>query len=134
MIELGSTATASTLVTGGDLASVLNQTPDDAFPPVYATSRMVGLMELAAARAMRSALRAGELSVGVSIDIQHIAATPIGTQVGAEARFAGMDDKLFIFEVIARDTGGEIGRGVHRRAIVAEHRLVQGALRRAGLV
>lgn len=134
MIESGSTATASMVVTGADLAGVLNQTPDDAFPPVYATSRMVGLMELAAARAMRSALRSGELSVGVSVDIRHIAATSIGARVDAEAKFVGMDGKLFIFEVVARDAGGEIGRGVHRRAIVAEWRLLQGARRRAGLV
>jgi fluoroacetyl-CoA thioesterase len=134
MIEIGSAATASIVVTGADLASVLNQTPDDAFPSVYATSRMVGLMELAASRAMRSALRAGELSVGVSVNIQHTAATSIGARVDAEARFAGMDGKLFTFEVAARDAGGEIGRGVHRRAIVAEGRLVQGAPRRASLV
>jgi len=32
--------------------------------------------------------------------------------------------------VSASDAGGEIGRGTHRRAIVAAERLVQGALRR----
>lgn len=134
MIELGSTATASIIVTGADLAGVLNQTPEDAFPPVYATSRMIGLMELAAARAMRAALRSGELSVGIRIDVQHTAATPIGLRVDAEAKFAGMEGKLFVFEVAARDVGGEIGRGIHRRAIVEEVRLVQGALKRACLV
>lgn len=133
MIEPGSRATASVVVTGGDLAGVLSQVQDDAFPPVYATSRMVGLMELAAARVMRPALRAGELSVGVSVEIQHTAATPVGTRVDAEARFTGMEGKLFVFEVAARDAAGEIGRGVHRRAIVEERRLLHGARKRAGL-
>jgi fluoroacetyl-CoA thioesterase len=132
MIEPGSTATASLIVTGADLAGVLSHTPEDAFPPVFATSRMIGLMELAAARVIRPVLRAGEVSVGVSVEIQHTAATPVGARVDAEARFAGMEGKLFVFEVAARDAAGEIGRGRHRRAIVEEGRLLHGARRRGG--
>ena len=41
--------------------------PTDAFPEVFSTSRMIALMELAAARAMRPLLGEGQLSVGVSI-------------------------------------------------------------------
>jgi len=123
-------ASASTLVTGADLAEILNQTPEDGFPPVYATSKMVGLMELAAARLMRQELSAGELSVGVSLDISHVAATPIGIEVTAEARYVGRDGRLFVFEVSARDRGGEIGRGTHRRALVSKDRLMSGAVRR----
>jgi predicted thioesterase len=126
-------ASATTLVTGADLAEALNQSAEDAFPPVYATSRMIGLMELAAARAMRPALSAGELSVGVSLDVTHIAATPIGVEVTAEARCIGQDGKLFVFELTARDRGGEIGRGTHKRAIVAADRLVSGAVRRTSV-
>lgn len=133
MIETGSTATASLIVTGADLAGVLGHTPEDSFPPVYATSRMIGLMELAAARLMRSMLRTGELSVGVGVEVQHTAATAVGARVDAEARFAGMEGKLFVFEVAARDAAGEIGRGMHRRAIVEEGRLLHGARKRAGL-
>ena len=124
------TGTAILVVSGADLATVLNQTATDGFPPVLATARMIGLMELAASRAMRGALGAGELSVGVSLDVSHGAATPIGVQVTAQAKFIGKDGKLFLFEVSAIDAGGEIGRGTHRRAIVTAERLVQGALRR----
>jgi len=130
MLEPGAVATATITVSGGDLATVLNQTPEDGFPAVLATARMIGLMELAASRAMRGALGAGELSVGVSLDVSHGAATPIGVQVTAQAKFIGKDGKLFVFEVSASDAGGEIGRGTHRRAIVTAERLVQGALRR----
>ena len=130
MLEPGAVGTATITVSGGDLATVLNQTPEDGFPAVLATARMIGLMELAASRAMRGALGAGELSVGVSLDISHGAATPIGVQVTAQAKFIGKDGKLFLFEVSASDAGGEIGRGTHRRAIVAAERLVQGAQRR----
>jgi fluoroacetyl-CoA thioesterase len=130
MLDIGSSASATIRVAGGDLATALNQTPADSFPPVLATARMIGLMELAASRAMRVALGPGELSVGVALDVTHGAATPIGATVTTVARFVGMDGKLFVFEISASDGGGEIGRGTHRRAIVAADRLVEGARRR----
>ena len=130
MLEPGNVGTATLTVGGGDLATVLNQTPDDGFPAVLATARMIGLMELAASRAMRGALGAGELSVGVSLDVTHSAATPIGARVTAQATYTGRDGKLYVFELSARDGGGEIGRGTHRRAIVGAERLLQGAQRR----
>jgi predicted thioesterase len=130
VLSIGSSASASLCVEGNDLATTLNQTAEDAFPAVLATARMIGLMELAASRAMRPALADGEVSVGVSIDVAHTAATPIGVAVSAEARFVGMDGKLFLFEISARDAGGETGRGRHRRAVVSAARLLQGATRR----
>jgi predicted thioesterase len=127
---IDSTASASLTVALSDLASVLNLEPEDAFPPVFATSRMVALMELAAARVLRPCLREGEVSVGVSVDVVHTAATPPGATVTATAKFLGRDGKLFLFEVSATDDGGEIGRGTHKRAVVAAERLVAGAARR----
>jgi len=91
---------------------------------------MVALMELAAARVLRPNLRAGELSVGVSLDVVHTAATPLGATVTATAKFVGRDGKLFLFEVSAADNAGEIGRGTHKRAIVTTERLVAGAAQR----
>jgi len=130
MLPIGANSSATVTVSGADLAVALNQTPEDAFPAVYATSRMIALMELAAARAMRPVLSPGELSVGVSLDITHTAATPIGVEVTAEARYIGQDGKLFVFELLARDRGGVIGRGTHKRAVVLESRLLSGAIRR----
>jgi fluoroacetyl-CoA thioesterase len=126
-----STASAHLTVAPSDLASALDLEPEDAFPPVFATSRMVALMELAAARVLRRHLRAGELSVGVSVEIVHTAATPPRATVTATARFVGREGKLFLFEVSAADEAGEIGRGTHKRAVVASERLVAGAARRA---
>ena len=125
-----STASAHLTVAPSDLASALNLEPADAFPPVFATSRMVALMELAAARLLRPHLRAGELSVGVTVDVIHTAATPPGATVTATARFISRDGKLFLFEVSAADNAGEIGRGTHKRAVVSTERLVAGAARR----
>lgn len=133
-LEIGAMGTAALTVSGMDLASALTQRPDDGFPPVLATARMIGLMELAASRALHGALSEGEMSVGVHIEISHTAATPVGAEVTAEARFTGMAGKLYRFEIVARDAGGEIGRGTHQRAVVSVARLVAGAERRCSAV
>jgi fluoroacetyl-CoA thioesterase len=127
---VGSTASARLTVAPSDLANILNLERGDSFPPVFATSRMVGLMEVAAARILNSHLQDGEVSVGVSVDVVHTAATPPGATVTATAKLAGRDGKLFLFEVTAADNAGEIGRGTHKRAIVTTERLLAGAARR----
>ncbi len=128
--SIGATATARLTVAPSDLADTLNLEPGDSFPPVFATSRMVGLMEVAAARILRPHLAEGEASVGVSVDIVHTAATPPGGTVTATAKFVGREGKLFLFEVSAADDAGEVGRGTHKRAVVSVERLVAGAARR----
>lgn len=128
--ELNASASVHFTVATSDLASALNLEPEDAFPPVFATSRMVALMELAAARLLRPHLRPGELSVGVTLDVVHNAATPPGATVSATAKFLGREGKLFVFEILATDDAGEIGRCTHKRAVVTTERLVAGAARR----
>jgi predicted thioesterase len=74
--------------------------------------------------------KAGELSVGVVVDVKHTAATPVGAWVEAEARYTGREGKLYVFEVIARDPVGEVMRGTHKRAIIQESRLLEAAAKR----
>jgi predicted thioesterase len=126
-----SIATATIVVTATDLASALGE-PQDAFPAVLATARLVALMEIASARLLKPCLGVGELSVGVSVEVTHSAPTPEGATVTASARYTGREGKLFVFEVTATDAGGEVGRARHKRAIVNVERLQNGALRRVG--
>lgn len=128
---LDTTATADLLVGPSDLAGSISSDPEDSFPPVFATARMVALMEIASARLLRPYLGAGELSVGVALNIVHTAPTPPGATVTATARYIGRENKLYVFEVLANDQGGEIGRGTHKRAIVSTERLLAGASRRS---
>jgi fluoroacetyl-CoA thioesterase len=123
-------AEASLVVLPADTAEALRLEDGDAFPAVFATSRMVALMEVAAARLLRPLLKMGELSVGVSIDVKHGAATPVGCRVRAVATYLGQEGKLHRFRVEAFDDAGPIGSGEHLRAIVATERLVTGARRR----
>jgi len=128
--EINATATAELLVGPADLASSISSEHGDSFPAVLATARMVALMETAAARVLQPFLGPGELSVGVTVDITHTAPTPPGVLVTAHARYTGREGKLFVFEISARDVGGEIGRGSHKRAIVETERLVRAAAKR----
>jgi predicted thioesterase len=127
---IDSTASAELVVTRSDLASALVLSPTDAFPDVLATARLVALMEVASARLLQPFLAAGELSVGVKVEVTHSAPTPPGATVTAHARYVGRDGKLFVFEVVAWDAGGEIGRAQHTRAIIEVARLQSRATRR----
>ncbi|HEU4794315.1 MAG TPA: hotdog domain-containing protein [Pyrinomonadaceae bacterium] len=128
--EINATATAELVVGPNDLASSISAEHGDSFPAVLATARMVALMETAAARVLQPLLGPGELSVGVTVDIMHSAPTPPGVRVIATARYTGREGKLFVFEILAHDEGGEIGRGSHKRAIVETERLQRAAAKR----
>jgi predicted thioesterase len=131
-MNVGDIGEARLVVGAADSARALAVDPGDDFPAVFATSRMIALMELAAARLMRGRLEPGQLSVGVGVDIRHLAPTPVGIEVRAAATFLGMDGKLFRFKVEAFDQGGLVGSGEHTRAIISAERLLAGAASRNG--
>ncbi len=87
-------------------------------PMVYGTPFMILAMEVAADRAIVGALPAGWVSVGVDVNIRHLAATPVGRRVTTSARVSACDGKLVHFEVEAHDGVQVIGRGTHTRAPV----------------
>ena len=117
-------------VTDADTASALNSITGDQFPAVFATTRCIALLELAAGHLLKELQKPGELSVGVIVDVKHTAATPVGSWVEAEATFTGRDGKLYVFDVVARDPAGEVMTGTHKRAIIQESRLLEGAAKR----
>ena len=129
-MEIGDFADAETMAGPNDMAKAQRLGPEDEFPEVWATSRMILLMEIAATRLMKPIVGAGLMSVGVGIDIRHIAATPVNSKVRARATFTGREGKLYTFTIEAFDAGGKVGEGDHTRAIISTERLVTGALER----
>jgi len=129
-INIGAIAEVSTISKEEDMASYLGKETEGRFPEVYATSKMIALMEFAAAEIMKPLLAEGELSVGVGVNITHLAATPIATKVIAKATFLGMAGKLHRFKVECFDTGGLVGKGEHTRAIIEFDRLVASSKKR----
>ena len=87
-------------------------------PQVYATPMMILHMEMAAGLAVAAALPLDHVSVGMSVDIRHLAATPIGGRVRALARVKRFDARSVLFEIEAWNEAGKIGDGTHRRGIV----------------
>ena len=131
-IPLGSEAEVVQIVTQDDLASILGDV-GDIFPKVFATSKMVALMEIAASRVLKKFLSNSECSVGIEININHVSPTSIGAKVRAQAILIDIVEDIFIFNVQAYDESGLIGEGTHKRSIVDIERLEKGALRKISL-
>ena len=138
MIEIGETDQVSSVVTEKDTAHALLQDfegtlANETYADVFATTKMIGLMELAAARMLQRVQTPEQLSVGVGVDVTHLNATPVGENVTATAKYLGRDGVLYKFEVEAFDTGGKIGEGTHERAIINVARFATKlAAKRAG--
>ena len=94
---------------------------------VYATPCMVALMEGAACEAIEEALGEDKTTVGIELNIQHTSATPVGLEVRAEAEVTAVDGKIITFELRAFDEAGEIGKGIHKRAIVPVQKFLDKA-------
>ena len=92
---------------------------------VYATPCMAALMEGAACESIAPYLAEGETSVGVSLQLFHTAATPVGMEVRAESVVTAVDGKKITFTVTAYDEAGEIGHAQHERVIVKAERFLE---------
>ena len=102
-----------------------NQVKDSILPPVFATPMMILAIENAALNAIREYLEPGESAVGTAVDVRHLAATPVGLTVTAEAEVTEVDGRRVVFAVTARDDIEEIGKGTHERRVVDLRRLTQ---------
>ena len=91
---------------------------------VYATPCMVALMEGAACEAIAAALPESKTSVGTALNISHLAATPVGREVYAEAEVTEIDGNTITFALTAYDETGKIGEGTHKRAIITTQRFL----------
>lgn len=89
------------------------------------TPSMIALMEAAAIAAIADALPPGMSSVGTRIDVRHLAPTPVGMRVVAEARVVGVDRRRISFVVSAFDAIGPIGEGTHERSIIDSARFAE---------
>lgn len=96
-----------------------------------ATPVMVTLMEAAAVDAVAAALPDGQQSVGVKLDVDHRAATPLGMRVEADAELVAIDGRTLTFTVTARDAVETIGAGTHVRAVIDTDRFDQRLAKKA---
>jgi fluoroacetyl-CoA thioesterase len=90
----------------------------DGMPAVLSTPNLIGILERTARQAIAPFLHADERSVGVELDLRHLAPSPLGAKVTAMARVIGTTGRFVDFQLEARDEQELIVRGVHRRAII----------------
>jgi predicted thioesterase len=99
---------------------------------VLATPVMVSMMEEAALNAVEGLLPEGHQTVGIRLDISHIAATPVGMRVRAHAELIKVDGRKLTFRVSAEDEKEPIGEGVHERIVVNVARFDKRTQEKAG--
>lgn len=87
-------------------------------PPVYSTPDMIRLMETACFQALQPFCEEGEITVGISIHVEHRAASGLGMRVRAEGVLESFDGRFYTMRVTAHDGAQEIGRGTVGRAVV----------------
>jgi len=92
---------------------------------VYATPSMIALMETAAVKAVDPLLPEGQATVGVSVEIKHLAATPAGQTVRARAEVMGVEGRRVHFVVQAWDEDELIGEGTHTRYVIDMARFLE---------
>ena len=110
----GMTAVAEELVTEENTALALGS----GSLKVFATPAMIRLTEQAASRLLEENLPLELTSVGTALNIVHNAPTPLGVKVRATVKIISVDRRKIVFEVVASDERGEIGRGTHERFVV----------------
>jgi predicted thioesterase len=99
---------------------------------VFATPEMVRLMERAAVRAVDHLLPDGYRTVGIRVDVRHLAATPVGMTVRAKAELVQVEGRKLTFRVEAADDAEKVGEGLHERMIVDVGRFRERAAQKGG--
>jgi len=122
-ITVGLKGEVSTVVEREDTAQVVGS----GSLLVYATPCMVALMEGAACEALEGVLDEDKTSVGIELNIKHIAATPVGMEVRAEAVITEVDKNILTYTVTAYDEAGKIGEGTHKRAVLTAQKFLDKA-------
>ena len=122
-LSVGVWAEVEEAVVGDNLASRWGSGSLD----VYATPAMIALMEAAGVEAVDAKLPDGLITVGISVDVRHLAATPPGSRVRARAELVEVDGCRLVFAVSAWDHREKIGEGMHQRYCVERASFAQRA-------
>lgn len=93
--------------------------------PVFATPALASVLEGAAVKALEGYLPPSMTTVGISLTIEHSAATPVGGKVIAQAELTEIRGRHLIFSLTARDEQEIIGQASHERVMVQRDRFLQ---------
>ena len=85
---------------------------------VFYTPIMILLMEECCFMSVDDKLEEGFTTVGISVNVKHLSATPLGMKVEIKSDLIKVDGRALTFKVEAYDEKGLIGEGIHERFIV----------------
>lgn len=85
---------------------------------VFATPAMIALIEETCWKSVADEVGEGNGTVGIKLDISHLAATPVGMKVWCESELVSEEGRKLTFSVKVYDEAGLIGEGTHERFIV----------------
>ncbi|MFF0720709.1 thioesterase family protein [Micromonospora sp. NPDC003816] len=95
--------------------------------PVLGTPRVLALVEAATVAASAPHLPAGATSVGTRVELTHLAATPVGRTVVAQATLTTVDRRRLVFDVEVTEGGQRVAEGRVERVVVDRQRFVERA-------
>ena len=102
----------------------------DGMPRILCTPRLIWYLEHAARNVMLPLLEPGESTVGVIVNVEHMAATPFGTEVVCRGRVINADGPVISFQLEAFDEHEQIAVGTHKLRVIEAARLARNADRK----
>jgi predicted thioesterase len=120
-IKPGLTGEMSLIVQESDTARFSG---GESLPPVFSTPRVIGMLERTSHNTILPYLAEGQGSVGMVVNIKHLAATPIGFTVRTRAEVLEVDGRRVKFKVEAWDDLEKIAEGEHERFIIDMGRFI----------
>ncbi len=93
--------------------------------PVLSTPHLIALMENAAQTAIQPFMRPEQTAVGTLIEMQHLAATPVGMGITVRAVLIAVEGRRLRFTIEAWDAQERIGTCIHERVIIDRERFME---------
>ena len=100
---------------------------------VFATPYLIALLEHVCLNSVQPLLSEGQSTVGIGVNIRHLAGTPVGMAVTATCRLTEVKRNVLVFAVEAHDDVEKVAEGTHYRAIVNTAEMEEKMRRKAGL-
>ena len=92
---------------------------------VFSTPSMIALMEKACKESVASYLEEGQGTVGIRLEVDHLAAVPIGEKVWVDSELIAVDKRVLTFAATAWSRKEKIGEGIHKRCIIFDDRFLE---------
>lgn len=93
--------------------------------PVLSTPHMIAYMENTAMNLMQTGLNEGDTSVGIEINVNHLAPTAVDKEVIIKVEEIEQNKKIVTYKIEALVDEELIGKAVHKRAVVNEEQFMR---------